>query len=336
MNKQNRQGIFWLQIAFIATAAFLCSCGRSDAVSNQTDDDADILVRLDRIITGGDDISAETRDSMLIANYAPVANYLYMMGMGNDDIRRSADTLRESASYRIFAPDVVNRFDAHEEEVSSQLAELNNQLKRNGIIDYDTKYYAVISPYRQSLMIADSTVYIALNHYLGSDYQGYQGMPTYNLGVKTPQHIVYDVAEALIDSRFSNKDYSDVSKRLLHEGALTYSILNLTGGNIKEMLGWSDDEFAFVNSHERDIWETLAKRNLLFSTSASDGDRLFNPSPATAIISVDLPGRVGRYVGLKIVESYMSKHPATSLSELLSDEFYLNPHTMIEAAYDPK
>ena len=39
--------------------------------------------------------------------------------------------------------------------------------------------YSIVSPYKQSIYIADSTLLLALNHYLGAEHKVYDGFEEY-------------------------------------------------------------------------------------------------------------------------------------------------------------
>lgn len=313
-------------------AVALLGCG-----ARQDESEKAAIIRLDEFVAEFPNASPERQDSIIAANALPIGDYLYMMGLTTPDLKGSIDTLASSAAYAIFMPDVKSRFTL-QDSVENALGSLNFRFKNKLGFDYQPKYYGVISPYRQPIMTVDSMVFIALNHYLGSDYAGYESMPRYQLKTKTPQHITYDVAEALIQREYPAAEFGDLSQRLLREGAVTYTVLQLIpDSSISEFLGWDDQQTETATKAEREAWEQLASSGLLFSTDLIDGDRLFSPAPSTSILSPQLPGRMGRFIGLKIIESYIANNPdrANDFGFLLSPSFYADPQSLVSAAYKP-
>lgn len=307
------------------------SCGRN----RQSTATADIT-RLDRIVSEFGDMDEGARDSIVALHGTALSDYLYMMGLRNGDLQSSIDSLAGSAAFAVFKPD-VERYFTGEDSVKESLFRLNERLRKEEIIDYTPKYYAVISPYRQPIMLVDSAVFVAYNHYLGEGYEGYGSMPRYSVAVKYPGHIKYDVAEAIIDSENRAVEAENLSQRLLRDGALAYAVLNsVEDSSIGEYMGWTETELDAARKGERMAWERMAALNLLYSTDEMDARKLFDPSPATTALSPDLPGRMGRYLGLKIVESYVNRHGDATLEFLLSPEFYTNPQSLIESGYSPR
>ena len=45
------------------------------------------------------------------------------------------------------------------------------------------------------------------------------------------------------------------------------------------------------------------------------------------------PGRVGRFIGYRIVQAYLTRHPETKLNELLSPTFYTSSMTLPDSGY---
>lgn len=77
----------------------------------------------------------------------------------------------------------------------------------------------------------------------------------------------------------------------------------------------------------------MITRKLLYSTNRLDANRLVNPSPATSILHHESPGRLGRFIGYKIVKSYVETHPDINLKWLLSPDFYNSLQSLIDSCY---
>lgn len=196
--------------------------------------------------------------------------------------------------------------------------------------------YSVVSPYNQSIFIADSIMFVGLNHYLGSDYAGYDYFEPYQRVTKTPQHLVYDIAEAVIVDKFPYKRKEDetVLDVLLYNGAIVYAIMQVVpNADLAEALGYTKEQLGWAENNEKNAWNALITRKLLYSTNRLDANRLVNPSPATSILHHESPGRLGRFIGYKIVKSYVETHPDINLKWLLSPDFYNSLQSLIDSCY---
>ncbi len=244
----------------------------------------------------------------------------------------------ESPAVRIFTPDVLAEY--------PDLAGLPRSLGgvESGIEGlfpdvHAHEFYTAISPYSQSIYIyADTMVFIALNHYLGVDYPGYAGrFNEYERQMKTRERIPYDVAEAIIATLKPFEGDSTgvtVASRLLYEGALLASVRTVVpGADDSLVLGFTPQQWQWALDHEAEMWKALLGRGMLYSVSPTDAARLFSPSPSTGVLHRDAPGRMGRFLGLRIVDSYLDNNPGTTLSQMLSPSFYNDSRTIFKSGY---
>ena len=195
--------------------------------------------------------------------------------------------------------------------------------------------YAVVSPFNQSVFTVDSVMFLGLNHYLGVDYEPYGYFPDYIRRRKVADRILPDVAEALVRRDFPYSpagDYPTVLSRLLYEGAVTEAVMQLTGLDECQALGYDESEWEWLEKNERELWYALAGRKLLFSTDDLTANMLVGLSPVTTVLHHESPGYAGRFIGHRIVASYL-KYNKVALSEILSPVFYDDKQALSKARY---
>lgn len=248
---------------------------------------------------------------------------LYLQIMSADTLghTEALTNLSQGRVTRLFGRDIKERFQSADSlalplgRVAAQLASISPELKISHI-------YGIASPYMQSVIVSDSIVIIALNHYLGPDYGGYASMPGYVRNQKTAARIPADIAEAMV--RVSHP-YSPVDgtllERMLYEGAVAQVVATATGSET-DALGYSDDEMTAASQKLKDAWQAIASDQLLYTTSEADIERLVSPAPFARIGSLELPARIGRYIGLHIIQSYLRNNPGTTPASLLENGFY--------------
>lgn len=238
---------------------------------------------------------------------------------------------------RIFTPDVDSVF--HDlTPIENSLGGIIANAKEAGL-DLPRRNYAAIvfGKLNTTMFATDSTLYIALNHYLGPDYQGYTNLEGYQRVNKTPKMLPYDIAEALVALRYPMADGEhSVAERMLYEGALAVAKMRLVPESKPHLaLGYLPEQYEWLEENEADLWRSLVGQRMLYEKNTRIIDGLFAPSPITRPLSVYSPGRAGRYLGYKIAMAYLKSHNDRPLNELLSEDFYSNPQTLVEAKYNP-
>lgn len=185
--------------------------------------------------------------------------------------------------------------------------------------------YAIVSPFNQSVITVDSTLFVGLNHYLGRDYPAYAYFPDYIRCRKTPERIGADVAEALVRRNFPyapTTDYPTTVSRLLYEGAVVEAVMQLTGLGEREVLGYDAAQMKWLADNERAVWETIVGREWFFSSDSQIVASLVAIAPFTSVIGQEVPGGVGRFVGHRIVASFVENNDEFTVGMLLSQAFY--------------
>ncbi|MDE5656643.1 MAG: hypothetical protein K2I19_06190, partial [Muribaculaceae bacterium] len=106
-----------------------------------------------------------------------------------------------SKPIEVFTPDVQRVYPSLD-SLEMHLGYICGAAATRGLSLNIDRYAAVVWGRPQSVVFVDSTMLIALNHYLGADYEGYAGMPAFRVGCKTPQNLPYDMAESLVANAY--------------------------------------------------------------------------------------------------------------------------------------
>lgn len=244
------------------------------------------------------------------------------------------DSLRNSAAFIFFSKDVEAKFQDLD-TLSSQLGYLSSHMDW-GV--FPENVYTLISPYRQSIMTVNSTaLFIALNHYMGSEYAPYESFPAYERRNKTPERIPYDVTEAIIRAKYP---FEPESASLLNVLAYEGAVKILTMQSIKEpslatALGWTDEQIKWAYDNEHAAWTTMAEREMIYSESGVLKTQMTGPAPSTSALHPDSPGRLGIFLGLRLIDSYLQNNPNTKASDFLNKRVYNSQTLLRDSGYRP-
>ena len=236
----------------------------------------------------------------------------------------------------VFTPDVDSVF-TDTMYVAGRLGEILHRAIDKRLPLPHRRYATVVYGRPESILFVDSVMLIALNHYLGADYPGYSHWPSYMRQTKTIQSLPYDMAEALVATSYpytlEGEDDTALARMIYHGVLATIRQQLVPGSNRADALGYTPEQLKWLEDNERNLWHSLIGQQLLYDTSSATIDKLVSPSPSTGILSPDAPGRAGRYIGYRIVCAYINKYPDTTISEMLSPDFYRGNRTLIDSQY---
>ncbi len=276
-----------------------------------------------------------TREALMAENAKEYQALLSFLGADSLSGNMLA-ALSESRPVQVFTPDVRQKYPALD-SLELNLGYILGQAAEENIIIPQRSYAAVVWGRPESMVFVNDVMLIALNHYLGPQYEGYTSLPEYRRQVKAPEYLPYDLAESLVATSYPFSDNkSTILSHLLYQGALTYAKMRLVKDSKPDMaLGYTPEQWQWLNENESRLWQQLVKDKYLYDTSELTTSKLFDPAPSTNILSANAPGRAGRFLGYKIILAYINKHPETTVTQLLSPEFYSNQNTLISSEYAP-
>lgn len=277
-----------------------------------------------------------SRRAEIMANDSAVLGAFFKVIDGSEPSDSLAWMWSTSLPVAIFTPAVDSVY-ADTDTLAADLGAILGRAREAGLDLPRRKYGAVVWGKMESIVFVDSVMLIALNHYLGQEYAGYDAFPVYRRFTKAPGFLPCDMAEALVATRYPYEEAPGQTalQRMLYEGALAYAKKQLADAPDMYALGYRSEQLQFLLDNEGDLWRQMAIRGLLYDTSPVTIGRLIDPAPNTAVLDPRAPGRAGRFFGLRIVEAYARRHPDATLPFLLSPGFYRNPAILEEAQYSP-
>lgn len=193
--------------------------------------------------------------------------------------------------------------------------------------------------YDQRVIYQQDTLYLSLDVFLGKDnpfYKKYLDYPKYIINSFEKDQLIVNAAKEIARKvQFLEPNRSFVDKMVQH-GKLLYTMQAFLP-SVKEerIIDYSKDKFQWVTENERMIWTYFLEKNLLYNTDPKLEKRFLRVAPFTKFyLDIDnkTPGRVGEWMGLQIVKSYI-KNNEVSLQEMLK-----TPNQVIfkKSKYKPK
>ncbi|MDE5801229.1 MAG: hypothetical protein K2H74_09450 [Paramuribaculum sp.] len=311
-------------------AVLAAGCGGSASVEPVD------IVRFDTIGASYISLSPDQRDSV-ISEYAPEIGFLQKLyGLSSAD--SAMQMVAVSRPVEVFGPDIRARL-ADLKPVEESLGELAARLPHVlPAVKMPSRLSGIILPYRQSVVVADSLLLVGLNHYLGSDYEGYATFDSYTRGQKTVECLPYHIAEAIVGSAYPYRESEGATalSRMLYEGAMVEVLSQLfPEAAPAQLMGYTEQQMDDLNANESTLWQRIIAGNMLYDVDPMTAARLVEPAASTSVISPDAPPRAGRYLGWRIVRAYIKSHPEVSPEYLLSPGFYGSQQSLKDSGYAP-
>ena len=244
----------------------------------------------------------------------------------------SADTAFLERQLPLFLNDTLYGFkqtNAREQEVFADVHALEQALgkafARIRHLYPDTEIpaiYLFISGFQTPIYFNDELIGIGADMYLGSDYEYYNRVVyDYQKQTMRPECIPVDIISAYL---FRTIPYTSTKSRLLDQMIYRGKVMYLTAQIFDqlpgyEVMGWTKAQWQWCERYERDIWHLVMDKRDLFKTESLVLTSYLNDGPFTSEVSQDAPGRLGIWLGWRIVQSYMEQHPEVSLQALMAE-----------------
>ena len=170
---------------------------------------------------------------------------------------------------------------------------------------------------------SDEIIGIGADMYLGADYPTYaQLVYDYQKPTMSREWMAGDALSAYL---FRNLPFNGRQNRLLdqmiYHGKIMYLLDQIMPGQQDgQIIGYTEEQWTWCVDHERAIWQRIMDNRDLFQTDGMVLTSYMNDGPFTSEVSQDSPGRLGTWVGWRIVERYMNNNPEVSMQSLLDND----------------
>lgn len=163
---------------------------------------------------------------------------------------------------------------------------------------------------------------IGLDYFLGPKAKFTdQSFPSYILKYYTKEHLPIKVSMA-ISGQFNKVDENDqtVLAHMLYYGKAYYFTKKMFPCTTDSVIcEYSSNEIKLLEDDPEFVWNHFIDKALFYNNDREAIQKYIDDRPNVFEIGENCPGRVGRWLGYKIVEGYMEEHPDVSLAMLMSE-----------------
>ena len=177
-----------------------------------------------------------------------------------------------------------------------------------------------------SVYIYDEILFVNIDMYLGADFHYYEAikMPLYIVERCTPAYLSVDIfKKAMVYKHLGKAPRTTLIDVMITEGKkLYFTEMMFPALHERLIIGYSEEKYNWANQYMGNAWSYLIEKNELFGKGEQLMRCYIEDSPFTKSFGNDSPGRMGAFLGWKLIQSYMKNHPEVTLPELMQEYDY--------------
>ena len=177
----------------------------------------------------------------------------------------------------------------------------------------------LVSGFYNDVVVSKNIISVGIEYFLEkTTNKKPSDLPEYILDRYTPAYL----NSTLLKSYFSQFNVINESDQSMLNEMIAFGKLYYVVGAISEcekdniILGYDESQFKVLEENEAFIYSYFIQNELFFENQSKEKQKYMSERPSTYEISPQVPGRIGRWLGWKIVSSYMDQNQIT-LEELL-------------------
>lgn len=212
---------------------------------------------------------------------------------------------------------LYQNFSPYEEELEGAFKHYKHYFPKKTI----PKIITYISGFNYSIITDDNYLGIGLDMFLGRNYEAYPqlGYPQYKISTMTKDYIVVGAINAWVSTEFELAEVqANLLTEMIHQGKILYlmdALMPTTNKYLK--IAYDEKQYKWCESNEEEIWFFFIDNDLLYKKETKEIIKYMGEAPFTQGFPEGSPGRVGHYLGWKIVTAYMDKNPTITIDQLM-------------------
>lgn len=183
-----------------------------------------------------------------------------------------------------------------------------------------TFFTAFLTPI--DIVVSKEHIVIGLDYFIGPEAMYVQNDPVYILERYTPQNLVPMFVGLGISNFYNETNHEDQTlvADMIYFGKAHYFLSKMVHDLYESTnLGFKEEDISYFSENEKALWAYFVDQELLFETNRMETAKYLSERPKTVEIDTECPGRVGRWIGFRIVTAYMKKNNV-SLQELMAEK----------------
>lgn len=130
-------------------------------------------------------------------------------------------------------------------------------------------------------------------------------------------HLVKKALESWVEDQVSPVAAQQMLDYMIRHGKKLFILEKLLPSTQDTVIfEYTPTQLAWCRDNEAQIWAYFLQEKMIYEKEMRKVQRYVFPAPVSAGMPDGAPGRTGDFIGYKIVQAYMTRHPQTSLQDL--------------------
>jgi hypothetical protein len=186
----------------------------------------------------------------------------------------------------------------------------------------EPKIQTIISGFQTDLFVSDTLIIVSLDYYLGKGAKYKPQLYDYMLRRYHKDFIVPSVLLLYgIDPKTNKTNLADktvLADMIAYGKAYYFAKRMLPCLPDSILMGYKAEEMKGSRDNEDKIYIRLVENQVLYSTSHKIKEKYISERPKTLEVGEKCPGRIGTWIGWRIVDAYADKHTDKTLPEIMN------------------
>lgn len=180
------------------------------------------------------------------------------------------------------------------------------------------KIYTTFTGLENDLFVSDSLVIISLEAFLGPDATYRPVQPDYILQRYTQDHIVPQVIRLLAGSYIEHGQGTSLMNDMMFFGkSFEFTKEMLPSVDNATIIGLPDSTMKATWYAQDIIWAHFIENELLYEQSPRVKQKYIGERPFVSEIGPACPGRIGQWLGWRIIQKFRTENPNVTFEELM-------------------
>ena len=178
------------------------------------------------------------------------------------------------------------------------------------------------SAFNYGVISTNDQIGVGLDMYLGPYNRIIKeiGFPVYMKDKMEREYLPIDVAHSWIITNVLEEPGETFLDYMIYYGKLLYLIDAMLPEQEDHLkVRYTEDEYDFALASEEDVWLFIMDMNWVYSTDMKVQLRFFEEAPTTVGIEGS-PGRMGQFMGWRMVKQYMEKNEDATVADMLAEK----------------
>ncbi len=227
-------------------------------------------------------------------------------------------------------------------ELEQQFSEAFSHIKHYYPAFKVPKVYTIITGLAIETFVSDSMIVLSLDYFLGEKAKYKPRDPS---GMLFPDYILrryqreYIVPACLlyISNKYNKVDMLEntLLAEMVYYGK-AYQFVKTMAPCTEDSLiiGYTEQQIQDADAHEGMIWSFFIDRKLMYETSHFIKTKYTGERPYTAEIGPKCPGKIGTWLGWRIIQAYQANNPAVTFPVLMDTKSAKT--IFLDSKYKPK